>query len=422
MKIVGLVVEYNPFHNGHLYHIEEALRITGADKVIVVMSGDFVQRGAPALMPKHLRTKMALQCGASLVIELPIRYATGSAEFFATGAIDLLNQLGCIDSICFGSESGDIEALTMVANTLIAEPESFRLSLQSYLKSGLSFPLARQKAMEDYAHSNHWTTEISTILSEPNNILGVEYIKALQHLKSPINPFTISRKGSHYHENQLNTTSSSATAIRQEFLTLASNTCTTTEILPSIKEQVPLPCFLIMKDNYLKRYPIYWDDFSLLLHNKLLLETAETLMQYEDMTIELANRILNNRNDFLSCSQFIQRINSKNLTHARISRVLLHVLLNIYNYSSLNDNIDVVKNHYIHILGFQKSDSHLFTLIKEASDLPIVTKLTNPPLLNQVGGEMMQEDFYASNLYESVVTHKLKTNFIHEYEKSLILL
>ena len=144
MKIVGLITEYNPFHNGHLYHIEESRRITGADAVIIVMSGDYIQRGAPAIMPKRLRAEMALKCGASAVFELPVCYSTGSAEYFALGAVSLLDRLGIVDAICFGSECGDLPALKTLADILYEEPESYRTILKEHLKGGASFPAARQ--------------------------------------------------------------------------------------------------------------------------------------------------------------------------------------------------------------------------------------------------------------------------------------
>lgn len=150
MKIIGLITEYNPFHNGHKYHIEKALEKSGADKAIAIMSGNYVQRGTPAIMPKHLRTKAALQNGVSAVVELPVPYATGSAEYFARGAVSLLASLGCIDGFCFGSECGDISILAEIAEVAAQEPFEYRHLLQKYLKEGFTFPCARQKALTAY--------------------------------------------------------------------------------------------------------------------------------------------------------------------------------------------------------------------------------------------------------------------------------
>lgn len=146
MKIVGLITEYNPFHNGHLYHIEEAKRVSGADTVIVVMSGDYVQRGTPAIMPKRLRAEMALKCGAGAVFELPVCYASGSAEYFAMGAVSLLDRLGVTDAVCFGSECNDLDSLWDIARILLDEPEAYKESLREALKNGQSYPAARKKS------------------------------------------------------------------------------------------------------------------------------------------------------------------------------------------------------------------------------------------------------------------------------------
>ena len=177
MRITGLIAEYNPFHNGHKYHIEQAKMITGADAVVVVMSGDFVQRGMPAILPKHVRAKAALEAGASLVLELPVCYATGSAEYFAYGAVLLLEKLGCVDSICFGSECGDMELLQKVANVLVDEPAEYREALNRFVRAGDSFPLARQKALTAYVSPE--------VLSEPNNILGLPYSPTKSAFESP---------------------------------------------------------------------------------------------------------------------------------------------------------------------------------------------------------------------------------------------
>ena len=170
MKIVGLITEYNPFHNGHLYHIKEAKRITKADAAIVVMSGDYVQRGVPAIMPKRLRAEMALKCGASAVFELPVCYATGSAEYFALGAVSLLESLGAVDCICFGSECNDLDALSNVADILGREPRDYRTLLKNNLKKGSSFPAARQSAVLEYTENPAY----ASLLNDPNNILGIE--------------------------------------------------------------------------------------------------------------------------------------------------------------------------------------------------------------------------------------------------------
>lgn len=199
MKIVGIIAEYNPFHNGHQYHIDQALQKTGADAAIVLMSGDFVQRGAPAIAPKHLRAKAALLGGASLILELPVLFSCGSAELFARGAVSIFNSLGCISYLCFGSECGDIKKLNRLARILSEEPEVYRQLLQDELRKGRPFPQARQTALSAYTKD----PSLAEILSSPNNTLGIEYLKALRYFKSPIQPFAIPREGSGYHDTAL---------------------------------------------------------------------------------------------------------------------------------------------------------------------------------------------------------------------------
>jgi predicted nucleotidyltransferase len=232
MKVVGLITEYNPFHNGHKYHIEEARRITGADYVVAVMSGDFVQRGVPAIIDKYSRTRMALNNGVDLVLELPVCYATGSAEYFAHGAVAVLNALGVVDYLCFGSEAGEIELLQKATELIYSAPASFDDLLKAYLKEGLNYPAARQKALEAVTGSlspdNNRPDDNNALIkvfTEPNNILGIEYLKAIHDLSASMQPVTIRREVAHYHEatlTRIDTPSviSSATAIRSTINTI----------------------------------------------------------------------------------------------------------------------------------------------------------------------------------------------------------
>ena len=400
MKVVGLITEYNPFHNGHQYHIEKACEITGADYVIVVMSGNFVQRGAPAVMPKHLRAEMALKANASLVIELPVCYSTGSAEYFAFGAISLLNKLGCVDAICFGSECGDIEVLENLAKIIHEEPEEYKKLLSRYLKSGNSFPLARQNAIKDFLNSDN----IASTLAEPNNILGIEYLKALYRVNSNIKPYTIKRCTSHYHDSALGDTFSSATAIRNAL---------DTNGLEELKSQVPSYTLDIMKNTYKQRYPVCSDDFSLLLKFKLMNETRTSLLVYADVSEDLANRIYNHLNEFQSWEQYCELLKTKEITYSRISRALLHILLGIKKdyYCDIN---------YVRILGFKKEDADLLSLIKKSCSIPLIAKLADSESLSETGIRQLELDIYSSNLFESVIAEKFNLPFLNEYKHPIV--
>ena len=411
MKTVGLITEYNPFHNGHAYHIEKAKMLTGADRVIVVMSGDFVQRGAPAVMPKHLRAESALLSGASLILELPVCFATGSAEYFAQGSISLLNQLGCIDSICFGSECGDLHLLKEIAQILADEPIEYQAALKQALKEGASFPAARQEAL------NIYSDKYSEMLASPNNILGIEYLKALAKIHSKMEPFTIKRIGAGYHDMDIDGQFSSATAIRSDIYQLADVNSSSESIpLTHIQTQVPSSCHELMKKNYQTRYPVKSDDFSLLLKAKLLSETADSLSHYLDISPELANRILRLRNDYLSFEQFCDLLKTKELTRSRISRSFIHVLLGI-----TNDWLTAMKAPapYARILGFRKDHANLFGILKQTSVIPLITSPARA-VLADTARQMLELDIYASDLYESVITDLYGTPFHNELTKQIV--
>ena len=425
MKIVGLITEYNPFHNGHLYHIEKAKEITGADFVIVVMSGNYVQRGAPASMPKHLRAEVALEAGVDILMELPVCYAVGSAEYFAAGAIDLLEQLGCVDSICFGSECGDYGLLARIAHILADEPEGYKQSLKEALKTGRSFPLARQIALKEYLQDD----TLDLVLEQPNNILGIEYIKALYQRHSSMKSYTIKRMVSGYHDSDLSSSYSSASAIRR-LLSFTSQSVmlekdgmfdepSMTEVLSRLEGQVPPSCIRMLEETHHSRYPVYTNDFSLLLKYRLLTETRQTLTTYLDISEELANRIINNANDFISFDQFSDQLKTRDMTLSRICRCLFHILLNIRTEDLLAYQ-QAGYCQYARILGFRKDARRLLTLLKNSSNVPLITKLTQTEKLSATGLSMLKTDIFAANLYESLITNKYKMPFINEYQQQIL--
>lgn len=411
MNVVGLITEYNPFHNGHKFHIEEAKRITGAEYVVVVMSGNFVQRGAPAIIDKYSRTQMALSCGADLVFELPVCYATASAELFAMGAIALLHQLGVITHLCFGSECGDVNQLLPFANYFINEPIEFQVALNRYLREGKTFPQAR---MEAFHHSNPDLD--SSILSSPNNILGIEYIKALLRLKSSIIPVSITRKTSTYHNDKLSTEKSeaisSATAIR--------SVLEEHKPLELLKNHVPTAVYTILEQQYQVSFPYFEEDFSLLLYYKLLMENKKSLTQYIDCTADLACRIMNNPTcDTLS--NFIKQIKSKQWTQTRINRVLYHIILDLKK----ENFIEFQKNgytKYARLLGFQKSSSILLKMIKNQGTVPVITKMGDAwQSLDSLGQRMLKEDIFAAQLYNHVTFSKFHHITKDEFTRGVIL-
>lgn len=423
MKVVGLITEYNPFHNGHKYHMEEAKRITGADHVVVVMSGNFVQRGTPAIMNKYSRAKMALSCGADVVFELPVCYSTGSAEYFSLGAVSLLNQLGIIDEICFGSECGNVHELTSIARILAEEPLEYKTLLGTFLKKGYTFPLARTYALKALLPDID-----EAILSSPNNILGIEYIKALIQLKSSIKPVTIARTLAGYHEEDLNISPqkgtnpaaisstaaiSSATAIRKSILEATS--------FAVLESHVPGEVLSLLKEEYRKTFPIYEDDYTLLLQYKLMWETKESLSGYLDISKDIANRIKNTNISLLTYSQLAQEIKTKQLTLTRVNRAFIHILLNI-TAANMEEYKREGYTQYARILGLKKSSSYLLRNIKDKAQIPIVTKVGDASkTLNQTGLKMLHEDIFAANLYNQIICHKYNTLMKDEYTHGIIL-
>lgn len=425
MKIVGLIAEYNPFHNGHEYHIKKAKEVTGADAAIVVMSGDYVQRGVPAIMPKRLRTAMALECGAAAVFELPVCYATGSAELFALGAVSLLEKLGIVDYICFGSECNDLNALQKVADILSEEPDEYKQALRDHLKTGMSFPSARAQALSTIMNCE----DDSSLLNHPNNILGVEYLKALKKLNSSIIPYTIRREVSNYHDTRLRSTFSSATAVRSLLAysgaavhTDSGNTFENTQfsrILGELEEQVPSGCLELLRDYHRVKYPVYQNDFSLLLKYKLLNKSPEDLVRYMDVSEELANRICSQLNNFFNYKQFCELLKTREVTQTRINRALLHIMLGIKK-TNVDAQIEHGCHFYAHLLGFRKDSVKVISAASKKSSIPVITKLYDSEHLPLDGQHMLTQNVLASNLYTSVITDKFKTAFENEYNQGVI--
>lgn len=338
MKIAGVIAEYNPFHTGHAYHIEKTREKTGADFVIAVMSGDFVQRGGPAFLPKHLRAQMALLGGADLVFELPSVYSCESAEFFAKSGVELLHGLGCVDVLSFGSESGDIRLFQTLGKYLTEESPAFQEQLRTGLKSGLSYPAARRDALLSvWKDDDEYPADLTGFLSSPNNILGIEYCKALSKLKSSIQPVTIQRKGSGYHEQSLSKEFPSASALRASWSDPDKNPGLSAGFLPEVWTA-------LLKEDAWNR-TVTEQDFSLLFRWMLYAADAKELSTCQDMTPDLVRRLLNTRGEYENFSQYLTLLKTKELTHSRICRAMFHALLGIR---------EVPPIAYARLLGFRK--------------------------------------------------------------------
>ena len=411
MRITSIISEYNPFHEGHKYHMENAKKITNSDYTIVIMSGDFTQRGTPAIIDKYARAGQALLGGADLVLELPVCFATASAEGFAFGAVSILEKLGVVDSLVFGSESGDIDCIKKVADFLVNESSEYKECLQFFLKQGLSFPKARANVLCEV-----FPDLDESFLSSSNNILGIEYCRALKYFDSSIAPMTIIRKDNLYNDDELAEEGklSSATAIRK--VLLYSST-----LLDTVGAYMPENSLNILIDNWGISAPVCNDDFSLLLKYKLLLGTRETLVQYLDVTSDLADRIYNNLNLYKNFDSFCDLLKTKELTYTRISRSMLHVLLDIKK-SDYEDIRTTGYGQYVRILGFRKEASQLLHEIKEHSSIPLISKLSDSVKeLDGIALSMLEKDIQAAHVYESVVADKFGRDFRNEFRRQLVI-
>lgn len=435
MKVLGLITEYNPFHNGHKYHIEEAKRISGADYVIAVMSGNFVQRGIPAVIDKYSRTQMAINNGVDLVLELPVCYSTSSAEYFAHGSISLLDKLGIVDCICFGSECGDIDLLKTAASFLLNPPAAFEEALQGFIKEGLTYPAARSKALEQSLATylfpsqpfsdkqatdvtNKLNFSLSKVLSEPNNILGIEYMKALMKFQSKIKAFTIQRIAAHYHDGNLKENISSATAIRKA---IHSKSEASTDYFQEMSNSVPEDVFRILKEQFKVVYPITEEDFSQIIKYKLMSEDAESLTEYLDITKDLADRMKKITDYQMSIGELTSKIKTKNMTLTRISRALIHLLLNI-KATSFAEYQKEGYVPYARVLGVRKEATHLLRSIEAREQIPVITKVSRAyKQLNPLSLRMLSEDIFATHLYNQIVYEKYGTILPNEYKQGIIL-
>ena len=395
MRIAAIIAEYNPFHNGHLLQINTVRETIGADYIIVIMSGDFVQRGAPAIIDKYARCRVALTCGADAVFELPAYFALGSAEYFAQGAVALLNRLGVVDVLHFGSECGDIGLLCECAKKITEETDEYKRLLNLHLKEGKSFPFARSEAIKALS-------DVSDVFSSPNNILALEYIKALQQSKSTITPLTLQRNGAGFHSDTLPKDGmASANAIRKSLLDKSGKT------LSHLTEYVPDASLEALRQNTL----LFQNDFSQILLYRLLqnISPHKKFAHVYDVSPELSNTISANTMRFVSFEAFAQLCKSRNLTYTRICRSLMHILLDM-----TQENADLLKADgycsYARLLGFRTKNgkSELLHHIKKHTSVPIITspskglhQLTKKALIS------LKADFHAANIYEGIKAQKM---------------
>lgn len=400
MKAVGLVTEYNPFHNGHLYHLNKAMELTGADISVAVMSGDFVQRGEPAVLDKYTRASMALNSGVNLVVELPVNYAVSSAESFAAGALKVLDYIKA-DSIAFGSESGDIERLSKLANILCDNEDVLYKEISKYTANGISYAAARQKVVEKLMDK-----DTAAMLTSSNNILAVEYLKAIIKNNYAIKPYTVQRQGDAYNDTDIRSDYASATALRGNLKT------------DNISKYIPVKAGLILSSNTNYIYP---DDITEALFTRLLdilfvsnydkNVFIENVMQYPDVSKEIAGRLYKSAMDMItrtvpqwagskydgafSFGSLCEHIKTKEVPLSRIKRALIRIMLGLDNkHMEKYDN-----SPYIRVLGFDKKGQEYLSYIRKTVEVPLITKTADYK-------EMLLDDIHAANIYNTIIAGK----------------
>lgn len=369
MNITGLITEYNPMHNGHLYHISKTKEITKCDGLICVMSGNFVQRGAPSIIDKWSKAEIALKNGVDLVIELPLIYSLSSAEFFSYGAVSLLDSLGIVKSICFGSEHGNINSLYKIAEILYKESDGFKNSLKYFLSKGFSFPKARNEALNEIINSNSelHSIELDTILNNSNNILGIEYCKSLLKLNSSIIPHTIQRIGSSYNESNLISNLPSATSIR--------NSLKTANSMESIINTVPSDTLNKLQENIINKSLVFEDSIFPYIKYKAL-TTNNKLFNLPDASEGLDNKIYKALHYSSTYNELIRKIKSKRYSYTRISRLLCQYFIGIENITK--EELIFLRNSkapYARVLGFNSLGRTILKEIKKVSSMPIIMKV-----------------------------------------------
>ncbi len=389
MKVLGIISEYNPLHSGHVYHIEASREKTSATHTICVMSGQFVQRGEPAIVDKWARTRMALHAGIDLVIELPVVVSCATAEIFAFGAVRTLQQTGIVDFLSFGSEQGELGSLWRIASVLHEEPYEFTQLLKQFLNEGFSFPVSREKALNLYLRKLP-----ANIMDQSNNILAVEYLKALKHLSSSIQPVTIKRQGSTYNDEKIVSSFSSASAIRN-FISnnLALHEPTMSNNLQSSTVDTLNECF----DK--GRGPVFSEHFSKIIIHLLRSIEPEALKQVPDVNEGLENRLVSYAMQTGTLKDLVEAVTTSRYPSTRIKRITTNLLWGITK-TQLKKIIEDENCGYLRVLGFNNKGLELLQKMNSSASVPMIVKVSEyRKQLSGLAKDMFEYDIRASNAY-----------------------
>ncbi len=387
-NVLGIIAEYNPFHNGHLYHIEQSKKNTNSDYTICIMSGNFVQRGDTSIIDKWTKSKMAIECGIDLVIELPTIYSISSSENFATGAIKILNSLNIVDYLSFGSENCEIDVLNNIATILYEEPKEFVAILSHELNKGISFPKARENALLMYLNN---IQKYSNILNQPNNILGVEYLKALKKTKSHIIPFSVKREKVYYNSQNIVDEYASSTAIRELMFR---------EKFDDIRKVMPSSSYKLLRKEFDSgNYVSSLQSFEKEILYKLRIMSIEQIANLPDVSEGLEFALKNASNNCNNIFDLISLVKSKRYTQTRIQRILLYCLLGI---TKKDMELSKKINPYIRVLGCNNRGKQLLSVIsKRNPKLEIITSVKKymDESTNKNNKYILSKDILATNIY-----------------------
>lgn len=387
-NVLGIIAEYNPFHNGHLYQIQEAKKQTGAEYVVVVMSGNFTQRGNTSLINKWAKTQAALANGVDLVIELPTIYSVSSAENFAEGAVKILDSLKVVDTICFGTETDDLATLNNIVNVLYNEPKEYMVILNHELSKGISYPKARENALMMYLND---IKRYVNVMNGSNNILAIEYLKALRKIKSNIKPYAIQRKNVYYNDEQIVDEFASSTAIRK----LVSR-----EQYDDLRKVMPQSSYMLLKEE-IKRGRTVLDisKFEKEIIYNLRKMSLKEIADLPDVSEGLENAIKNAAESCNNLADLINIIKSKRYTQTRIQRILVYALLGITK-KEMQDSKKAVP--YARLLGISEKGKELLSYVCNTNNK--INIITSPKKFlelnsNKTLKEMLQRDIFATNVY-----------------------
>ncbi len=366
MKICAIICEYNPLHYGHLYHIQKAKELSGCDAVMCIQAGNFTQRGEPAITNKYVRARMALEAGADIVVQIPTAYCCSSAEIFALAGVKIANSFDDVTHLAFGCETENFELLKEIAKYFANEPKEYKEKLKKFLDMGDSLPVSRQKAIEELMKEDKVEfseiTETLNILTKPNNILAIEYLKALIRTKSKIEPIFTTRSNSDYNSADLNGKDSSATAIRTKLLSK--------QKIKSIKKLVPSFTYRLLKDDMdeygLPDLNLYNDLCSYVVKTSL----ASDYKNVYDVSEGIENRFLESAKKFKDFNELLLDVKTKRYTYTRLKRIVLRLLLKI-DKNIVSEIYKMDKLPFIKVLAFNAEKKDCLSSVSANTNLII---------------------------------------------------